>query len=161
LPHDSESLLGLCGIGNRAARSPTSRLKPTSPSSPAIPEASSGHCIPCAANRWISTVRKNLCDFAGIQRNAAEPQPNLTKFEARAWRSGTFQWLRCIKTATLRAAPAGVSLQDLAHTCTVKMPAPAARGSKGFPRKTRKKTRQIRHPLQPAEPAQHQHIRRP
>ena len=61
MPHASESLLELFGIGNRAARSPTSRLKPTSPSSRAIPKASSGHCIRRAANRRISTLIENLC----------------------------------------------------------------------------------------------------
>jgi len=73
LPHDSESLLELCGIGNRAARSPTSRPKPTSPSSRAIPEASSGHCIPCAANRRISNVVEKLAGGADIAFCVGDP----------------------------------------------------------------------------------------
>jgi DNA-binding XRE family transcriptional regulator len=44
---------------------PDQPVKPTSPSSRAIPKASSGHCIPCAANRRISTVVENLCNGAG------------------------------------------------------------------------------------------------
>ena len=66
--------LGTVRDWEQAARSPTTRLKPTSPSSRAIPKASIGHCVPCAANRRFSTLIENLASAADIAFDVGGPR---------------------------------------------------------------------------------------